>query len=81
MFITDDPILTRAEAAQYCRRKPQTFAKYGMEGGGPRFIRLGTGPRCPTGYRKSELDRWLAERTYQSTAEETVARQAAAGQG
>jgi predicted DNA-binding transcriptional regulator AlpA len=36
-------------------------------------VRLGTGPKSPVVYRRSDVEEWLADHTYQSTAEEHTA--------
>ena len=46
---------------------PRTAQRWRAEGGGPAFVRLG--PRRVV-YRISDIERWLAERTFKSRADE-----------
>jgi Helix-turn-helix domain len=61
--------LTREEAAALLRLRCQTLACWAVQGRGPRFIRVGGGPRGAVRYSRSELNRWAASRTFGSTAE------------
>lgn len=65
--------LTRDEAADFLRLKPQTLALWATQGRGPKFIRIGGGPRGKTIYSAAECRRWAESRSYSSTAEEHVA--------
>ncbi len=67
------PLLTSSQAAAELGLRPQTLRVWRCRGVGPRFVRLGTGPRSPVAYRLSELEAWLDARSFSSTAEETVA--------
>lgn len=58
--------LTASEAANYLRLAPSTLAKMRCFGGGPRFSKAG--PRRVV-YDKADLEEWLADRAYHSTAE------------
>lgn len=51
---------------------PKTLQAWRAAGKGPRFVKLGTGPRAPVRYRLSELRRWLATCERQSTAEHSA---------
>ena len=64
-------LLSAAQAARVLGVKPQTLAVWRLRGRGPRFIRLG-GPRGRVKYDKATLEEWIAERTFQSTSQETV---------
>ncbi len=66
-------LLTTPQAAAWLNLKPQTLRKWRHQGKGPRFVRLGTGRQSPAAYRLSDLEAWLEARSFQSTAEETVA--------
>lgn len=68
------PLLTTAQAAEHLGLRPQTLRKWRVTGDGPQYIRLGDSPRARVAYRREDLDRWLADRTWRSTAAETVAR-------
>ena len=64
--------LTTAQAAEFLKRKPQTLRIWRMRGGGPRYIRMGNNVQAPVMYRLSELEKWLENRDYGSTSEETA---------
>lgn len=73
-----DPLtlLSTSAAADRLGLKPQTLRLWRLRGCGPAYIRLsGSTGRC--GYRPADIDRWLADRTFTSTAAETVARASA----
>ena len=54
------------EAAKYLGLHADTLRKLRREGGGPPYARIGRAVR----YDLRELDRFMAERSYASTAEE-----------
>ena len=53
---------------------PRTAQRWRASGGGPAFVRLG---RRRIVYRVADVERWLAERTFSSRADE-LSRQTAA---
>ncbi len=55
--------LTRAEAAELLRRKPQTLRAWSMRGFGPPFIRLNDRVLYP----ESELLKWLESRRVETS--------------
>jgi hypothetical protein len=55
-------LLTRAEAAIVLGVEVKTLANWAAIRVGPRFIRLGTGPRPMVRYRPSDLQAWLRAR-------------------
>ena len=59
-------ILMTDEAAIYVRLSKPTLERYRTQGGGPKFLKLGTAVR----YRKPDLDEWLESRLVRSTSEE-----------
>ena len=63
-------ILSSTQAALWLGVKPQTLRKWRWKGTGPRFVRLGTGPRSRAAYRMADLESWLEARSFKSTAEE-----------
>jgi hypothetical protein len=69
-----ETIFPTAGAAEYLGRQPQTLRKWRLNGGGPRYIRMGRGKAARVGYRLSDLEAWLEARTFESTSEETAAR-------
>ncbi len=68
-------LLTATKAAGMLGVKPQTLARWRMDGRGPRFIRLGSTAKSRTAYTQAEIERWLDSHTATSTSEETVNRQ------
>lgn len=72
-FPTDDPLLAEVSAGDVLGGiSPKTLQAWRASGRGPRFVKLGTGPRAPVRYRLSELHRWLATCERQSTAEHSA---------
>ena len=70
----DGLFLTAGEVAVLLRVKEGTLAKWRVSGCGPKWVRL---PNSRTiRYRRSDIDRWLASCTYQSTREADDAEQA-----
>jgi predicted DNA-binding transcriptional regulator AlpA len=63
-------VLRTKEAAAFLGLREQTLRAKRQRGDGPKFVRLSKN-RC--GYRLAELERFLAEREFSSTAEADVA--------
>ena len=61
--------LTTNEAADRLRQAAQTLRLWRLRGVGPRYTKPS---RSRVLYAEEEITRFLEERTYQSTAEETV---------
>jgi len=74
MTVAPSPLLTSPETARYLGIKPQTLRKWRLTGHGPPYVRLGDSPRSRVAYKLSDLEAWVAARTFESTAAETVAR-------
>ncbi len=66
------PLLTSKDAAQCLHLTEQTLRILRMNGKGPKYVRLGDGPKARVRYRPEDLEAYVAERAYQSTAEESV---------
>jgi hypothetical protein len=67
--------LPTAQAGEYCGGlKAQTMRALRLEGRGPRYVRLA---RNRVVYDVADLDAWLADRKFGSTAEEESTRRAA----
>ena len=67
-----EPLLTSRQAAAYLGIRPQTLRKWRVTGQGPRYIRLGDGPRARVAYRADDVREWLDARTFSHTSEETA---------
>jgi len=67
-------IINSKVAADLLGIKPQTLRKWRHRGTGPRFIRLGSSTVGRVVYRVLDVEKWLEDHTFGSTAEETVAR-------
>lgn len=67
-------LLLSPQAAAWLGVKPQTLRKWRWAGTGPRYVRLGVAIEARVVYRLSDLEAWLATHSFESTAEETVAR-------
>jgi len=65
-----EQFLTGAQLAALLGRRPQTIRAWRLRGHGPRYIRLGDRLKAPVAYRLSDIEDWLAARTFQNTAEE-----------
>jgi predicted DNA-binding transcriptional regulator AlpA len=63
-------VLRTKEAAEFLGLREQTLRAKRQRGDGPKFVRLSKN-RC--GYRLAELERFLSEREFSSTAEAEVA--------
>jgi len=68
--------LRTKEAAEHCGSTQSSFEKRRVHGGGPPFIKMGR----TVVYALTDLDAWMAERRFRSTAEADAARQAEAGE-
>jgi DNA-binding transcriptional MerR regulator len=67
--------LTTHEAAERLRVSPQTMRLWRFRGMGPKYVKPSR-TRCL--YAEADLEAFLQERTFSSTAEETVSRELAA---
>ena len=65
-----EPLLSTRGLAEMTGQREQTWRVRRMNGDGPPFVRIGK----RAFYRPEDVRRWLEERRFQSTAEETVAR-------
>lgn len=65
--------LTTVTLAKKLGLRPQTIRKWRVLGCGPPYLRLGTGLRSRALYNIESVEKWLNERSFQSTAAETVA--------
>jgi excisionase family DNA binding protein len=68
-----DEFLSDAQLCALLRVTPRTTARWRVEGNGLPFVRAGARRVL---YRKSDVDAWLAKRTYAHRAAESVAKAA-----
>ena len=59
-------------AAEILGVEKNTLRAWRMQGRGPRYVKLTPGPRGRVVYLTTEVERWLAARTYGSTVEEAA---------
>ncbi len=62
-------LLDSKTAAAFLGLSIPTLERMRCNGSGPPFIRLGKGKRARIAYRLSDLEAWLADNTFRSTAE------------
>mgnify|MGYP000911004930 CR=1 FL=1 len=67
-------LLTSKEAAQYLGVAEQTLRIFRMSGKGPRYVKIGGGPKGRVRYKLEDMDAYVAACTYKSTTEECVVR-------
>lgn len=67
------PLIRSREAAAILGLQPQTLRAWRLRGAGPAYVRVGGGSRGRVLYRPEDVARWIAQRTFNSTAEEAVA--------
>jgi hypothetical protein len=64
------PLVDTAGAAEILHLTPRALEERRRRGGGPPYVRIS--PTCVR-YRIADLERWVQERTFASTAEEAAA--------
>jgi hypothetical protein len=52
---------------------PRTMQRMRQTGDGPRYVKIGGGPRASVRYEEAELDRYLDQRRRQNTSEPRAA--------
>lgn len=62
-------LLTTVVVAAYLGCKKNTLEIYRLTGKGPPFIKIGDGKQAPVRYRRSDVEAWLAQRSFRSTSE------------
>ena len=62
----DDTLIRRADLCQYIPVAPQTWARWAVEGHGPRFIKLGS---RLVAYRAGDLREWLQSQVRTNTVD------------
>ena len=60
-----DPLYRAAEAAALLKSNARTLERWRSTGTGPSFVKVGR----RVAYRRSDLERWLAQHTRQHTSE------------
>ena len=61
--------LRSAEAAEYMRLSPRTLEDMRRTGNGPKYYKMGPGPKSHVLYTKEDIDAWLQLRHVSSTSE------------
>ena len=56
-----EELFTTPEAADWLRVRPETMRTWRYSGRGPRFVRLGDGPKAPIRYRRRDLESYLSK--------------------
>ena len=64
----NDEYLDTKELARLTKTQPQTWRKMRWRGDSPRFVKLGNRVL----YRRSDVERYLADRTFNNTGEASV---------
>lgn len=62
-------LLTSKETAELLRISKRTLERMRVEGGGPRYLKVGPGKRSRVLYRQDEVLRWLQSFSFASTSE------------
>lgn len=75
-MVTSQTLLTTSEAARTLGIQAQTLRLWRVSGKGPAYVRLGSGKFARACYRREDLERWIADRTFTSTSDETTKRAA-----
>lgn len=66
-------LLTQRDTATRLNVSERTLEGWRLRGGGPQFVRLGTGSRRLVRYRSEDLDRWVSGRLAASTSQPLAA--------
>ena len=69
---TSTALLSSARVCEILGVKSQTLRAMRLRGTGPRYIRLG-GRHGRAVYRSEEVEKWLSQRSFDSTSQEKVA--------
>ena len=72
--LSDELKLTPAQAAVVLQTTTDQLASWRVAGGGPRFLKMGEGPKAPVRYRLGELRAWERANTFANTSEASVCR-------
>lgn len=62
-------LLTTREAAEALGLSARTLEGFRVTGAGPRFVKLGGGPKAPVRYPEPDLAAWIDAHLRDSTAE------------
>lgn len=63
------PLLTTGQAGEFLQLTTRALEERRRRGTGPPYVRLGA---TTVRYQVSDLEQWIAERTYSSTADEAA---------
>lgn len=64
-LIEDEPLLNEKQVAAITGLSPRTLQTWRLRGGGPEFLKLGTGVR----YRRDEVVAWMKRSAKSSTSD------------
>ena len=67
-----DRLVDERQAAKILTVQPATLAAWRCKGGGPVFLKVGSGKRSSIRYRLGDLRAWANERRYANTAHRLV---------
>lgn len=64
LSLKDDTLHPTAEAARIVGLTPKTLRQLRCNRAGPRCLKMGTSKQARTYYRRSDLERWIAENSH-----------------
>ena len=64
-----EQFLTTVECAAILRLSPRTLERMRVQGGGPRYVKAGSGLRSKVLYPMADIAAWTDARTFHSTSE------------
>jgi hypothetical protein len=73
-------LLDNEQTASLLGIKPNTLEIWRHKGKGPSFLKLGDTPQAPVRYLRSQVSKWLAERSFPSTSAFTAGIRTVAGE-
>jgi len=65
---SSDELLDNEQTAALLGIKPNTLEIWRCKGKGPEFVKMGDTPQAPVRYQRSEVSRWLREKSFASTS-------------
>jgi len=68
----NDSLILESEVSKLITVQVKTLQAWRVSGQGPAFLKLGTGLRAPVRYRRSDVDKFLADSVVRSTSAQAV---------